>query len=240
MTKINYQHSQEIHNTKDALEILPVVFKYIQPKSIVDIGCGNGSWLKASKLLGVETVTGVDGVKVDRKELLIEDHEFLLHDLTKPLQLQQSYDMAICLEVGEHLPKSSADMLISSLCTLSDVVLFSAAVPNQLGHCHINEQWPEYWHQKFKEHNFLAYDILRQEFWDHKKVFWWYSQNMIIYGKKGCLDDVIVPNKKVNALVHPSNYNQKITHPKYLKTKKELLNLIALTAKILLKKILKP
>ena len=238
MGKINYHHTNEIHNSKDALEILPFVFNYIFPKSIVDIGCGNGSWLEAAKKLGIKNVKGVDGIKVDKNNLLIEEFEFLLHDLTTPLQLDKTYDLAISLEVAEHLPESDSNTFIDNICKHSNVVLFSAAIPKQGGQFHFNEQWPEYWHLKFKKHGFLAYDILRQEFWDHKNVLWWYSQNMIIYAKKDIFDSSILSNEKVNGLVHPSSYKRKINHPRYMKNKKELIHFISLALKRLIKLIL--
>lgn len=238
MTKINYEHTAKIHNTKDALEILPFVFKYFQPKSIVDIGCGNGSWLKAAKMLGVHKVMGVDGIKVNDHDLLINNDEFLLSDLTKPLQLNKTYDLALSLEVAEHLPEAASDIFISNICKHSDVVIFSAAIPNQGGQFHVNEQWPEYWHLKFKAHGYFAYDILRKEFWDTKNVLWWYSQNMIIYAKENVFDSSVAPNKHVNGLVHPRGYKRKINHPRYIKSNKELIHLIAMTSKILFKRFL--
>ena len=237
MGKINYHHTNEIHNSKDALEVLPFVFNYIFPKSIVDIGCGNGSWLEAAKILGIKNVKGVDGIKADKNDLLIEEFEFLLHDLTTPLALNKKFDLAISLEVAEHLPESASDTFIANICRHSDVVLFSAAIPNQGGQFHINEQWPEYWHLKFKVHGFFAYDILRQEFWDHKNVLWWYSQNMIIYAKENAFDQNMAPNKKVNGLVHPGSYNRKINHPRHIKSNKELIQLIVMTAKTLIKRL---
>ena len=236
MTKINYQHTTEIHNSKDALEILPFVFKYIHPESIIDIGCGNGSWLEAAKKLGVRQVLGVDGIKLDNNNLLINEDEFILHDLTRPLELGKTYDLTISLEVAEHLPESASDTFVANICEHSDVVLFSAAIPNQGGQFHINEQWPEYWHQKFKAHGFLAYDLLRQEFWNNSNVFCWYSQNMIIYAKDGIMDDAILPNDMVNGLVHPHIYKRKITHPRYLKNNYDLFRLIGKTFIILIKR----
>lgn len=238
MGEIKYQHTNDIHNSKDALEILPFVFKYITPKSIIDIGCGNGSWLAAAKILHVKEVLGVDGIKVDNNDLLLEEKEFLKHDLTKPLQLDKKFDLAISLEVAEHLPESASNTFVETICNHSDVVLFSAAIPNQGGQFHINEQWPEYWHQKFIAHGFFAYDILRQEFWDHKNVLWWYSQNMIIYAKKNILDTWFIPNNKVNGLVHPSSYKRKINHPRYIKSKSELIRLMSVTLKWFLKRVI--
>ena len=52
------------------------------------------------------------------------------------------YELAVCLEVAEHLNESSADNLILQLTNLANRVLFSAAIPGQGGLHHVNEQPP--------------------------------------------------------------------------------------------------
>ena len=55
------------------------------------------------------------------------------------------FDLVVSLEVAEHLPKECADIFVDSLVRLGPIILFSAAIPQAGGTCHINEQWPEYW-----------------------------------------------------------------------------------------------
>ncbi|WP_348810491.1 class I SAM-dependent methyltransferase [Flavobacterium maritimum] len=237
MNQIKYNHTEKTHNTRAAFEILPFVFNLINPKSIIDIGCGNGSWLKAATELGVAGIQGVDGVKVDGNQLNIPESNFLQHDLTKQLWLNKKFDLAISLEVAEHLPESAASNIIDALTTHSDCILFSAAVPGQGGQYHVNEQWPEYWHQKFKSKGYLAYDVLRNSFWNNENIFWWYRQNIILYAKKGVFNDNELQSSEiVNAIVHPELYRKKITHPKYITNKKELFKLAFQCLKLVLKR----
>lgn len=56
---------------------------------------------------------------------------FRAADLSQPFQLAEFFDLAICLEVAEHLPKQSAPGFIQSLVRLAPVVLFSAAIQLQ-------------------------------------------------------------------------------------------------------------
>ncbi|MCF1191234.1 class I SAM-dependent methyltransferase [Mangrovimonas sp. AS39] len=216
MTKINYIHTAERHHPKDALEILPYVFQLINPKSLLDVGCANGSWLNAAEDLGVKDIFGVDGISVDASMKLLDDSKFLQHDLRTPLDLGRTFDMVMSLEVAEHLPETAANTLVATLVHHSEVVLFSAAIPGQGGQYHINEQWPEYWHEKFKAYGYEAYDILRERFWNNPKMFWWYKQNVMFFVKKGSgkLEE-FSPTNTIHGLVHPELFRKKIFRPKY-------------------------
>ena len=107
--------------------ILSIVMKHFTVKTAVDFGCGKGLFLKFLKDNGV-SVTGLDLDYDDKKIIGITKEEFIQTDLTKPVHLGKKYDLSISLEVAEHLPESSAETFITSLCEASNVVLFSAAV----------------------------------------------------------------------------------------------------------------
>lgn len=226
MSQVKYVHTERMHNPIAATEILPYVFKFKNISSIIDVGCGNGSWLKAAKELGVKEVLGIDGIQVSPNEMNIEPSEFCKKDLTSFFDLEKKYDLLISLEVAEHLPETAANTFIKSLTNHSDYILFSAAIPGQGGQYHINEQWPNYWNEKFIENGYKAYDILRNHFWNNKKVFWWYKQNMILYVKKNS-DTMtnVKSNNFVSAIVHPDLYNKKTTKPKYLSNKERLIGI---------------
>ena len=55
------------------------------------------------------------------------------------------FDLALCLDVTEHLPRECADPLVTLLTSLAPVVAFSAAIPVQDSYNHVNCQWPAYW-----------------------------------------------------------------------------------------------
>lgn len=178
-----YTHTEDIHNVASPSIIVPELIKIVNPKSVVDIGCGLGTFLKVFKSLGVNEVLGVDGPWVN-KELLyknIAPNEFFESDLEKEINLDKTYDLVISLEVAEHLSENAADEFVKSLVNAGKVILFSAAIPQQGGQNHINEQWLSYWEEKFSKHNYVIHDILRPLFWDHPEVFWWYKQNMVLF-----------------------------------------------------------
>src|SRR2546429_8002382 len=83
--------------------IVPIVLDLLGPTSVVDVGCGIGTWLSVFEESGVSDVIGVDGDYVDRDRLLIEPGRYIARDLESPLRLDRSFDLAVSLEVAEHL-----------------------------------------------------------------------------------------------------------------------------------------
>jgi len=208
---MKYTHYSYKHNLKSPKEIAPFVYDLIKPQSVIDVGCGLGSFLKAFKQMGVKKVMGIDG-KWCNKELLFENitaNEFLEKDLEKPINIGKKFDLAISTEVAEHLTVERANSFVDDLTNLSDIVLFSAAIPNQGGDHHYNEQWIDYWESKFSRHNFVMYDVLRPQFWNNDQIFWWYRQNMVLFIKQDKnvqgLDSLSSGNMK--RVVHPQLYS---------------------------------
>lgn len=148
--------------------------RYARVRTVVDVGCGEGWWGKAFANAGCEVV-GIDG---DYAEPVIEH---LVADLTGALDLDRTFDLAVCLEVAEHLPPERAVGFVDELCTLAPLVVFSAAVPGQGGTDHLNEQWPEYWVELFAERGFCGSGALRWMIWGDQRVSWWYRQNLLVF-----------------------------------------------------------
>ena len=124
-------------NQQAANVVLPIIFDITPVRSAVDVGCGVGTWLYSAEKLGVETILGIDGPSLD-KNLAIVDEKFIeTHDLEYEIKIGSKFDLAISLEVAEHLSDERADGFVGDLCALSDLVLFSAAIPGQGGthHC---------------------------------------------------------------------------------------------------------
>ncbi|MBX9782837.1 MAG: class I SAM-dependent methyltransferase [Chitinophagaceae bacterium] len=210
MEKI-YIHDEYDHNFNAAGEVLPEVLKLTSAKSIVDVGCGIGTWLKVAEDLGINDFTGIDGDYVEKSLMKIPAHRYIPIDLRNRFNLNRKYDLAICLEVAEHLPESSADDFIASITAHADIILFSAAIPNQGGQNHLNEQWTSaYWTAKFREHDFVAVDILRKKFWNNQKVDLWYKQNMTFFAAKASPFVHQFGEQPFYDFIHPSLFLHKI------------------------------
>jgi hypothetical protein len=161
-----------------ALIILPKIM------SAVDFGCGVGTWLAALQEIGVKEIKGYDGPWVNKEMLMIPIECFAEIELDKGIFVDKKYDLALSLEVAEHLSHNSAELFIKSITRASDIILFSAAIPFQGSTNHINEQWPDYWNKIFNKNGYIAIDILREHIWNEVKVKWWYRQNIILFVKQ--------------------------------------------------------
>ena len=199
-----------------AQQIIPLLIELLQPfppTSVVDVGCGVGNWLAVFKEFGIEDCLGIDGDYVDPNLLQIPLSQFTSHDLKQPLPIEKKFDLAISLEVAEHLPSECGEQFINSLTQLAPVILFSAAIPFQGGVDHFNEQWPQYWVKLFQNNGYAVVDLLRKKIWSNEKVEPWYAQNLFIFVKQECLYrypelEKAYQNSNLSqlAIVHPKIY----------------------------------
>lgn len=178
------------HSAISALHILPTIFTAVPHDSIIDFGCGTGTWLWVAQKLGAKEITGLDGEYVPKSLLMIPESSFHAVNLQKPVGLPKKYDLAISMEVGEHLPETSADSFVDSISASSDVVLFSAAHPGQGGDDHINEQPIEYWIEKFRKKDYLPIEI-KKLFSEDQQICSWYRQNIILFVKSPRFNEII-------------------------------------------------
>ena len=187
-----------------------------RPDSVVDIGCGRGTWLKAFGELGSTLLVGVDGEWNSQANMTDQAIRFFAKDLNLPIKLSEfdRFDLAMSLEVAEHLAPESADQFVESLTNLSDAILFGAAYTQQGGTNHINEQPHSYWAEKFCQKRYFPFDLFRECFWGDSEIPYWYQQNTFLYAKensalyRSLTSKGREPLKNLNFLncVHPSLY----------------------------------
>lgn len=191
---------------KSGRRAFEILLKKFEPSSMIDVGCGVGPWSKAAKELGINSVFGIDGKYIDDEMLLIDRSNFLAADLNEPIRMNSKFDIAVCVELAEHLPPQRAKSLIEDLTLLSEVIVFSAAVRFQGGDGHLNEQWPEYWAGIFEEYDYIPYDLFRRKLWA-TQCEPWYSQNLFLFIKKGNQLGKILRNYSMTGkpltIIHP-------------------------------------
>jgi SAM-dependent methyltransferase len=168
--------------------------------SLLDVGCGKGTWLRAALDLKIADLMGIDGIELNSSDFLVSKDFFQRHDLSLPFYLGRRFDILICLEVAEHLRKACAKTLIDSLCRHSNFIIFSAACPGQPGECHINGQWPEYWQEYFNANGFECDDSIRFQLWTNTDIDVWYRQNIFIATK---VSSQPVTQEPIKRLIHP-------------------------------------
>lgn len=161
----------------------------LKPSTAVDVGCGTGALLAALKahgcrVLGLEYSDsgleycrnrGLDVRKFDIERAALDD--------------DPTFDVAITMEVAEHLPESCADRFVSLLTALSDQIVFTAATPGQGGTDHINEQPASYWLAKFLDRGFTPdYELAarwKRDWEATRQVSVYYFRNLMILRRTG-------------------------------------------------------
>lgn len=205
----NAQFFDEISafSLRSAARIVPIVVDLVAPTSVVDVGCGTGAWLRTFVDHGVDDVLGVDGTWVAVEDLMIDRERFRSADLEHPPSLDRTFDLAMSLEVAEHLPDAAAAGFVDYLTGLAPVVMFGAAAPQQGGHGHVNERWPAYWADHFARRGFRPVDTIRPRVWDDPEVSYWYAQNIVLYVNDDRFADVTpslpLDDGRPMGLVHP-------------------------------------
>lgn len=219
----NYKYSPKFYSDisigakHSASLVVPYISSLLNPKSVIDVGCGSGEWLKIFKEYGARTIQGLDGPWVPTEDLVISSDCFKTIDLNQPSWHGKKFDLCISLEVAEHLLEESADQFVRFLTNLSSTILFSAAIPRQGGTNHFNEQWQSYWIHKFETHGFKCFDPVRPKFWENAAVAIHYKQNSFVFTN----DTRIAVNLSqypcaISDIIHPDHYIP-VTEPlKYL------------------------
>jgi SAM-dependent methyltransferase len=202
---------------KSAEAIVPLVLDLVPARSVLDVGCGAGHWLRAFKDRGVADVLGFDGEYVPMDVLGLD--EFFACDLRRPLHGDESvfagtfagvngaiWDLAISLEVAEHLPIERAASFVEDLTRFAPLVLFSAAIPGQDGTGHINCQWASWWVELFARRGFKCYDPIRPLIWNNPEIAWWYRQNILLFAP---WLDIPEAGPDIDR-VHPQHWREKV------------------------------
>ncbi|GLQ54357.1 class I SAM-dependent methyltransferase [Devosia nitrariae] len=176
-----FYDNRRAHTAHAARTVLGIVFPHILPNRVLDIGCGTGTWLAAALELGAGEVQGIEGDWVEPQMLDDPRIVFAAQDLEQSFAFPASFDLAISLEVAEHLSPGRAEGFVADLVAAAPAILFSAAVPGQGGVNHFNEQWQSWWAAKFGALGFSAYDLVRPAIWGDDAIPAWYRQNILVY-----------------------------------------------------------
>ncbi len=129
-----------------AFELVPLLARQLGSRSVLDLGCGAGYWLRAFEAAGVTDVQGVTARTTP------------LGALPDP---GRRFDLCLCLEVAQQLAPADQDALIGACTRASDVVVFSSRLPGAPGSSP-HDRPLQYWAERFWRHGYVLDDTLRQ------------------------------------------------------------------------------
>lgn len=147
------------------IKIGKTIVETFKPSSILDLGCGVGSYLEGALQSGCKDILGIEIAFEKAKEFLVKDITPFIQDgdITIDLKLNRSFDCVMSIEVGEHIEPSGTNGFIDNLTKLSTkYILLTAAPPGQGGTGHINLREKEWWIQEIKNRGWT----FRQDFVD--------------------------------------------------------------------------
>lgn len=207
-------------SARSASVIVPVLHGAIEPASVIDVGCGAGTWMAAWLDAGVTDVGGIDGSRAPDESLGVARAMIRCLDLGADLRVDRTYELATCFEVAEHLPEERAASFVHDLTRLAPVVAFSAAIPLQGGTGHVTERWQSWWAAHFAAEGFVPSVALRSATWNEEEAAAYYAQNMVVYVREDLVDALprLFPDghqaaPEVLDVVHPRLWSRRVGHP---------------------------
>lgn len=158
---------------------------------VIDVGCGTGALLEVLRDMGCE-VFGLEYADAALKYCHARRLDVAKFDLERNIfNDNRTFDVAVSMEVAEHLPEMAADRYVDLLTRLSPIIVFTAAPPGQGGTDHVNEQLPSYWINKFRQRGFEHTEEISERWRETWKatgdVQSFYRQNLMIFRRVGAI-----------------------------------------------------
>lgn len=147
--------------------------------SMADLGCGIGSYCKILRdkyqwqnVIGYEGTVGVSNLQNAYDKILF-------CDLTKEIELIRPFQMVLCLEVGEHIPKEFEQVFLNNVTKMSgNNLIISWAYPGQGGTGHVNELDQNYVYSQLTQRGFEIDNDKTHEL-RIKSEFKWFRKNIM-------------------------------------------------------------
>ena len=167
-------------------DIITVLF---EPKSVIDWGCGTGFLLERLAEHGIPKLQGIEGSEDAVKFWNNSIKDCIRTQNVLHFKSKEKYDVAVCMEVAEHIPANGASRLVRNVTdSSSKFVWWTAAPPGQGGTGHINLKPPLYWIRLFEERGFIpmwesTYEAKTQmlKISDITQAYPWFRDNVTIF-----------------------------------------------------------
>jgi len=157
--------------------------------SILDMGCGVGSYLEGSILAGCDDICGIELNYHIAKRYIVKSisSHIKYGDVTKKLNLNREFDCVISFEVAEHIDPLGTDYFIKNLIKYSSkYILFTAAPKGQPGRGHINLRKRSFWIKAIEAKGVVYKKDMVKKFreeWKLLGVPYYILRNLIIFKK---------------------------------------------------------
>lgn len=172
-----------------AEDVIPILINEFNPNNVVDIGCGAGMYIKSFHDNGVDVI-GYEG-SGDALLYGLLPEKVIIHDMRNQLEFNRIFDLCLCVEVAEHIPKEKTDEFLDTLCKASNTIVFTAGQPGQWGTKHVNCQLQEYWIEKFANHGYEYQETTVQNLKNEMnnlssldKKFNFFYKNLMVYRRR--------------------------------------------------------
>lgn len=186
----------DFHGEADWDGLATTILRYCPAHSVVDVGCGQGVVLEGFRhvdpslaLLGFDSSPTARS-RAQARGLSVDSLDVVSLSKAEAGVLARrmgSFDLALCLEVAEHIPAWHSGKLLTILSGTPRRLVFSAAHPNQGGQLHVNEQPARYWIDRLAERGFRLSpidDALRTDL-QALALPPWYKENIRVLDKIG-------------------------------------------------------
>ncbi len=176
--RLNYNVMQD-EEKPFADRLAKYIKEQLNPKSLLDIGCGPGHFVDSFRSEGIDA-TGID---IDDRVIGKDYVEYRsLFDITN-----ESADVVVCMEVAEHISEEQEDLVVQKVVsTVNNTLIWTAAAIGQGGIGHINCKNKEDWAKKITESGLTRNcDKERKMIDEIKKGYHmgWFVNNLLYFEK---------------------------------------------------------
>jgi len=154
-------------------------FKNENAESIIDLGCGTGSYVRALMENGFKC----DGYDGNPNTVLITNGIGKVLDFSIPLNLNKKYDWLLSLEVGEHIPEEFEKIFLDNMIHHAmDGIIVSWGIPGQKGDGHVNCKSNSYIIRQMKKRGW-KYDQSSAKKLRNEATFGWFKNTIMVFRK---------------------------------------------------------
>jgi len=169
-----------------------MVAAHLKPASVIDWGCGCGFILEKLLGHGISDLIGIEG-SAEVKPFIPESLKDKIIIADALLYNSGVYDLAISIEVAEHISEKDAGKFVNVVCSSASTwVWWTSAVPGQKGTGHVNCRDICYWISIFKDVGLfepdweMVYTLKSAMLVNHNLClgFPWLRDNLILFRRK--------------------------------------------------------